>query len=166
MHRAALLFAVILAGHRVATYAFAGPADAKSGAVFIEAKPDQLAWGPAPAGLPAGAQAVVLEGDPAKTGYFALRLKAPAGYKIMPHTHPGVERVTVLEGTLYLGMGGTWDEAALKPYPAGSYFSIPKGHKHFGYFKDGGILQLASLGPWGIQYIHPSDDPRRKQATP
>jgi quercetin dioxygenase-like cupin family protein len=123
--------------------------------------PEAVSWGPAPAGLPAGAQAAKLEGDPAKAGYFAIRLKAPVGYKVMPHTHPGSERVTVIEGTLYLGHGATFDESALKAYPAGSYISMPAGHRHFAMFKDGGVIQIATIGPWGIKYVDPKDDPRQ-----
>ena len=91
-----------------------------------------------------------------------MRLKVPAGYKIMPHTHPAAERVTVLEGTFHLGMGERWDEGALKAYPAGSFVSMPQGHAHFAQFKEPGVIQLNSIGPWGITYIDPSDDPRKK----
>jgi quercetin dioxygenase-like cupin family protein len=48
----------------------------------------------------------VLAGDPtASTGDFRIRFKMPAGYKIAPHTHPHRENVTVLSGTLKVGMG-------------------------------------------------------------
>jgi quercetin dioxygenase-like cupin family protein len=48
----------------------------------------------------------VLAGDPtASTGDFRIRFKMPAGYKIAPHTHPQRENVTVLSGTLKVGMG-------------------------------------------------------------
>src|SRR3954470_18768411 len=122
---------------------------------MIELAPDALAWGEAPAGLPKGGQAALLEGDPGKPGYFAVRLKGPAGYKIMPHWHGGFERVTVLEGTFYLGMGDTYDESKLKAYPPGSYISMPKGMRHFALFKDGGVVQLATIGPWTITYVDP-----------
>src|SRR5687767_5456545 len=68
--------------------------------------PADLKWQDGPASLPKGAKFVVLEGDPAKAGPFVLRVKLPDGFKVMPHTHPKDERVTVLTGTLYLGEGG------------------------------------------------------------
>lgn len=156
MLRTALLSAVLVTG-----LVAAAPArkDAKK---FIEVTPAAMKWGPAPESLPKGAQAVLIEGDPGKPGFFALRLKVPAGYRIMPHTHPEAERVTVIEGTFHLGMGRRWDEKALKAYPAGSYVSIPTGHVHFAEFKEGGVIQLASLGPWRIDYVDPKDDPRRR----
>lgn len=153
------LFAIVVAVAALA--AGEAPQGRKAADAFFGLAPATLSWAQAPAGLPPGAQAVVLEGDPGKSGYFALRLKTPAGYKVMPHHHPGVERVTVIEGTFYLGMGEAWNDAALVAYPAGSYVSIPKGHRHFAHFKEPAVIQLASLGPWGITYVNPADDPRK-----
>ena len=131
---------------------------------MIELAPDAMTWGPAPAGLPADGQAALLEGDPGKAGYFAVRLKAPKGYKIMPHWHHGFERITVIEGTFSLGMGDKFDESGLKDYKPGSYISMPKGMRHFARFRNGGIVQLATIGPWGITYVNPDDDPRKQSA--
>lgn len=64
---------------------------------------DAIEWKAAPPSLPAGAQAAVLYGDPAKEGLFAMRLKLPKGYHIPPHTHPKPEVVTVISGTTRLG---------------------------------------------------------------
>jgi quercetin dioxygenase-like cupin family protein len=61
--------------------------------------PGDLKWMDAPPGLPPGAKMAVLEGDPNKKGPFTVRLQAPAGYKIPPHTHPTTEHVTVISGT-------------------------------------------------------------------
>src|SRR5262249_4428521 len=74
--------------------------------------PKDVKWGPVPPALPAGAQIAVLSGDPSKAEPFTIRLKAPDGYKIMPHWHPTDENVTVLEGTFAMGVGEKFDEAA------------------------------------------------------
>jgi hypothetical protein len=68
---------------------------------------DKVTWGPAPPALPAGAQISVLEGDPGKKGAITLRLQFPANYTVPPHWHSMTERVTVLSGTLQVGMGDT-----------------------------------------------------------
>jgi anti-sigma factor ChrR (cupin superfamily) len=34
-----------------------------------------------------------------------FRLKFPANYKVPPHWHPGIEHITVMSGTLNMGMG-------------------------------------------------------------
>ena len=59
-----------------------------------------------------GAKAAVLEGDPSKEGMFTVRIKMPAGYVIPPHTHPKIERVTVLSGELGLAWGPTSTRAS------------------------------------------------------
>ena len=74
-------------------------------------QPQEIEWGPAPAALPAGAQVAVLLGDPSKQGLFAMRLKVPKGYSIPPHSHPAQEVVTVVSGTINLGMGETADQS-------------------------------------------------------
>ena len=61
--------------------------------------PADLKWGDVPPGLPPGAKMAVLAGDPNKKGLFTVRLQAPAGYKIPPHTHPTAENLTVISGT-------------------------------------------------------------------
>src|SRR5690242_16277629 len=48
-------------------------------------KPGDIKWADAPPVLPAGAKIAVLAGDPFKPGYYSLRLKFPANYKIAPH---------------------------------------------------------------------------------
>jgi quercetin dioxygenase-like cupin family protein len=124
--------------------------------------PADLKWVDGPASLPKGAKMVALEGDPAKPGEFVMRVKLPDGFRIMPHTHPKDERVTVLSGTLYLGMGGTFDEKMAKALPAGSYGRTGAGMQHFGWAKGETVLQVHGTGPWAIEYVNPADDPRKK----
>src|SRR3954454_16265075 len=66
--------------------------------------PSDLKWGEVPPGLPPGGKMAVLNGDPTKPGPFTVRLSAPAGYTINPHTHPTDERVTVISGKTRMGM--------------------------------------------------------------
>ena len=125
--------------------------------------PDAIKWGPAPPGLPPGAEAAVLFGDPSKEGLFALRLKLPAGYAIPPHTHPADEVVTIISGTFKLGMGEAADESAATALPAGSFFALPPGTPHFAYIDEETVVQISTNGPWGLTYINPEDDPRKTQ---
>ncbi len=125
--------------------------------------PDRIKWKEGPPSLPKGAMAVVLEGDPAKEGPFVMRVKMPDGYRIPPHTHPKPERVTVISGTLYIGMGGTFDEKKGKAMPAGTFGRWPAGMKHFGWTKGETVVQLHGTGPWSIKYVNPTDDPRNKK---
>jgi hypothetical protein len=128
--------------------------------VFI---PDDIKWTDAPLSLPPGAKIAVLEGDPTKDAPFVMRAKMPDGYKIMPHTHPKDERVTVISGTLYVGVGEKFDEKMAKGMPAGSYGRMGAGVKHFGYTKGETVIQLHGTGPWTVDYVNLADDPRKKK---
>ena len=89
-----------------------------------------------------------------------MRLKMPDGYRIPAHSHSQPERVTVLSGTLYLGMGDGAKAGSATPLGAGSYSSMPPKMVHFGWMKGETILQLSSIGPWTVTYVNPGDDPR------
>src|SRR5689334_9778812 len=80
--------------------------------------PNRIEWKDGPPSLPPGAKVAVLEGDPAKPGPFVFRIKFPDGYRVPPHTHPKPERVTVLAGTLHLGLGDTFDPSQGRALPA------------------------------------------------
>jgi quercetin dioxygenase-like cupin family protein len=125
--------------------------------------PKDITWGNAPASLPPTAQAAVLEGDPAKEGPFTLRIRMPDGYRIPPHFHPAVEHVTVLQGTFILGMGEKVTPQTEKALNAGSFAYMPAGMRHFARTQGDTIIQLHGIGPWGITYVNPSDDPRSER---
>ena len=124
--------------------------------------PDQVKWQDSPA-LPAGAKVAVLEGDPTKEGYFAMRVRLPDGFRIPPHWHPCHERVTVLSGTFHLGTGEKFDKSAARALPPGSYTSMEPGMRHFAWAQGETVLQITTVGPWGITYVNPADDPRAKK---
>lgn len=126
-------------------------------------KPADLKWGEAPPGLPAGGKMAVLNGDPTQTGPFTVRLKAPAGYKVMPHTHPTDERVTVISGSFRIGMGEKFDEASMQAMGPGSYVVLPSGMAHFAKGVKETIVQIDSEGPFQINYVNPADDPKNAQ---
>jgi hypothetical protein len=122
--------------------------------------PDTLQWTDTPA-LP-GAKVAIIEGPITEAVPFTFRLKFPANYKIAPHWHPAVERVTVLSGTIHLGVGDTFDQTKAKALPAGSISIMePKMH-HFAWTSEETVVQLSGMGPWGITFVNPADDPRKK----
>ena len=136
---------------------FIGTAIAVDHAIFT---PKDIQWQEGPTSLPKGAKIAVLEGNPAAEGPFTIRLKFPANYRIPPHWHPVIEHITVLSGTFYVGMGDQFDKKNAVKLPAGSFaYMMPEMH-HFAYTKDPVVLQLHGMGPWGITYVNPKDDPR------
>ncbi|MFN7949804.1 MAG: cupin domain-containing protein [Blastocatellia bacterium] len=125
--------------------------------------PDQIKWGPGPAALPPGAQMAVLEGDPSKAGeLFTIRAKMPDGYKVPPHWHPTDENVTVLQGTLLMGLGEKFDQAAAREMTVGSFATMPKGVRHFAMAKGETLIQVHAIGPFEVNYVNPADDPRNQ----
>ena len=104
----------------------------------------------------------MLEGNPKEKGFFTLRLKVPAGYKIPPHFHPVRERVAVLSGKMLLGFGDTFDRSGMREMDAGSYVSLTPNSSHYVEALEETVLQLTSIGPWDLKYVNPKDDPRSK----
>jgi quercetin dioxygenase-like cupin family protein len=121
--------------------------------------PEHLNWGPAPAILPAGARLAVLDGDPSKAGPYTMRLSMPAGYRIPPHFHKVDEHVTVISGAFQVGMGEMFDEGKLTTLPPGTFGVIPPGMRHFARADQATVVQLHGVGPWGLTYVNPADQP-------
>src|SRR5207249_11693276 len=118
----------------------------------VALNPDDLKWGDVPPGLPPGAKMAVLAGDPTKKGPFTVRMQAPAGYKVPPHTHPTAENITVISGTFNIGMGDKFDEAAGKELGAGGFVVLPTGMKHYAWSTGDAIIQIHGKGPLAIKY--------------
>ena len=130
-----------------------------SGHIMVD--PDKLAWVPV-ASLPKGAMIAVIEGPLNEAVPFTFRIKFPANYRIPPHWHPAVERVTVLSGNFNMGSGETFDAAKSHSLNAGGMTIMPAKSPHFAWTGSETIVQLSGIGPWGITYINPADDPRSK----
>jgi hypothetical protein len=120
---------------------------------------DNMKWGPAPPDLPPGAQMAVLEGDPSKAAPYTIRAKFPDGYKVQPHWHPVAEKVTVLSGTLKVGMGAKWDDSNPTTLSSGGYAVMPARMKHFAWSVGDTVLQIHGTGPFKIIYVNASDKP-------
>ncbi|HEU4941508.1 MAG TPA: cupin domain-containing protein [Candidatus Eisenbacteria bacterium] len=158
MKRALLALALVLAVPMIAiAQDAAAPASMSTHVAFT---PSDLKWGPAPPGLPTAATAAVLQGNPGEAGQFTVRLKLPANTKVMPHFHPTDENVTVISGQFLIGMGDTFDQKSMKPMPQGSFTVLPATMHHYAMAKTACVVQVHGMGPFGITYVNPSDDPR------
>ena len=118
--------------------------------------PEQVRWFTPPY-YKDGRQRAQMYGDSSQGGVWIDRVKIPAGGRVLAHTHPHDELVTVIEGTWYLGEGERFDPAKLKGYPAGSFIVIPAGVPHFVVAKDGGVIvQVSGTGKFGTDYVDAS----------
>jgi len=131
---------------------------------MIVVQPDIIAWGPPPPGLPAGSKAAVLAGNPGAEGSYTIRAWMPDGYKVMPHWHAADENLTVISGTLHVGMGDTFDKDKATAVHAGGFSVMPAQMHHWVWAEGETVLQIHGNGPFSITYVNPADDPR--QAMP
>jgi quercetin dioxygenase-like cupin family protein len=128
--------------------------------VFKSALPETLAWEPFPAFPPAVRLAIVV-GHPSEPGPYVIRVKVPSGVKLMPHSHPEDRVYTVISGVFYIGLGDQFDAGAVTAYPPGSVIVLPGNTPHFHWAKSGEyVTQVTAIGPLGLDYLDPSDDPR------
>lgn len=127
--------------------------------------PDDVKWGDPPPVFEKGMSFSVISGDPNKAGLFVVRAKMPAGYKIQPHWHPTDEHVTVLSGTLALGMGEKFDRGTMKEIPAGGYALLPANMRHFALATSAVTIQVHGQGPFALTYVNPQDDPSKRTAA-
>jgi quercetin dioxygenase-like cupin family protein len=115
--------------------------------------PEQVRWFTPPY-YNDGRQRAQLFGDSSKGGSWVDRVKIPGGKRVLAHTHPQDELVTVIEGTWYLGTGERFDSAKLKGYPTGSFILIPAGVPHFVATKEGSVIvQLSGSEVFRTDYL-------------
>jgi anti-sigma factor ChrR (cupin superfamily) len=120
---------------------------------IVALTPEQVRWF-TPSYYKDGRQRAQLFGDSSQGGMWIDRAKIPAGARVLAHTHPQDELITVMEGTWYLGEGERFDAAKLKGYPPGSFIVIPAGLPHFVAAKDGPVmLQVSGTGKFGTDYL-------------
>jgi quercetin dioxygenase-like cupin family protein len=138
-------------------------------AVFRSVLPEDIVWKPFPA-FPASARLAVLVGHPTDPGPYVLRVKMSAGGKLMPHRHPEDRIYTVMSGVFYIGLGDQFDAEKMQAYPPGSVIVLPGNTSHFHWAKSGEyVTQVTAIGPLGLEYLEPGDDPREPhldRATP
>ena len=124
--------------------------------------PEAVKWTENPA-FPKGIQIATLVGDPTKAGETVVqRIKFPPNFIMPPHTHPFTEVVTVIAGNIGTNAGEKPEKKGdlLKP---GAMWVYPAKHAHYAWTGDGeAILQVQYIGPGGIDYVNPADDPRKK----
>ena len=112
----------------------------------------QVKWMPGTGPL-AGAQVANVLSKPSEPGPFVTRIRMPDGLILAPHFHPVLENVTVLQGTLMVGLGDKVDKSKMVALPAGSFVSVPPNVHHYAMAKGDTIIQLNDVGPWGMTAV-------------
>ena len=91
---------------------------------------------------------------------------SPSSTEISAHSHPIDEHVTVIQGTFFVGMGSSGKKETAVEMPTGSFILIPNLTQHYIFTKGVTIVQVHSVGPSALNYVNPSDDPRKPSPTP
>jgi quercetin dioxygenase-like cupin family protein len=129
-------------------------------AVFRSVLPDDIDWEPF-AAFPPSARLAIVVGNPTEAGPYVIRVKVPAGIKLMPHRHPEDRVYTVISGVFYIGVGEHFDAGNLEAYPPGAVIVLPGGTPHYHWAKSGEyVTQVTAIGPLGLEYVDPKEDPR------
>ena len=130
--------------------------------LFKSVLSEDIDWKPFPA-FPSSVRLAVVVGQPSEPGPYVVRVKVPTGVKLMPHKHPEDRVYTVMSGVFYIGLGARFDADGLKAYPPGSVLVLPGDTLHFHWAKSGEyITQVTGIGPLGLEYLNPTDDPRNQ----
>jgi quercetin dioxygenase-like cupin family protein len=121
---------------------------------------EDIEWKPF-AAFPPSVWLAVVVGQPSEAGPYVIRVRVPHGVKLMPHKHPEDRVYTVIAGVFYIGLGEEFDTDKLEAYPPGAVIILPGHTAHFHWAKSGGyITQVSAIGPLGLEYLNPTDDPR------
>jgi quercetin dioxygenase-like cupin family protein len=127
---------------------------------FLTIRPEELVWKRS-AAYPPTVRIAELVGDPTRPGPYAIRVRLPAGTRMPPHRHPEDRLYTVISGIFYIGRGEVFDESKLEAFAPGSLVVLPGGQAHFHWAKSGDyVTQVIAIGPLGLDYVDPRDDPR------
>jgi quercetin dioxygenase-like cupin family protein len=130
--------------------------------VFRCILPEDINWQSFSA-FPSSMRLAVVVGHPAEPGPYVIRVKVPGGVKVMPHTHPEDRIYTVISGVFYIGLGEEFDGDEVRAYPPGCVIILPGNTPHFHWAKSGEyVAQVTAIGPLGLEYLDPADDPRRQ----
>ena len=148
-----ILSAAIGAGTIVTALALATSLAQRSKKEIVGLTADEVRWSTPPY-YNDGRQRAQLFGDSSQGGAWIDRVKIPGGARVLAHTHPQDELVTVIEGTWYLGEGAKFDSTKLRGYTAGSFIVIPAGVPHFVAAKEGTVVvQLSGVEKFRTDYL-------------
>lgn len=153
-----VLTAGVLSAYQGAGKAQSAKPDVAAGAAHVTVTTRDLKWTP----LFLGLETAVVSGDPAKAGApFVMRVRATKAAAVPAHWHPMDENVTVLTGTIKIGMGEKYDEKAAPTLSVGTYTLVPKDMRHFAWHAAGSVIQIHGTGPFELYFVNPADDPRK-----
>ena len=64
-----------------------------------------------------------------------------------------------------MGFGERFGGSPTQTLVPGSLVVLPHGHAHYFTTDLEAVFQINGIGPFGIEFVNPDDDPRRKAAA-
>lgn len=125
-----------------------------SSAILMKAS--DIQFNPAP-GFPKGAEIALIRGDLSKAQPYTIRFRLPDGFVIPSHWHTTDEEVTVLSGTLNVGMGDTVEKSKSIALTAGGYQVVPAMAHHYVWATGETVIQLDGMGPRTTTFVNPEE---------
>jgi len=102
-----------------------------------------------------GIQTIVLSGDPAKAGPYAIELKIPAHTRIAAHSHRDNRLATVLSGEWHFGYGIKADDAHTSVLTPGAFYTEPANAPHFAFTGDQPtVVFITGTGPSDTHFMN------------
>jgi D-lyxose ketol-isomerase len=69
----------------------------------------------------------------------------------------------VLSGGFHVAVGEKFDEKKVMGLKPGDMMIMQPKTAHYAWAKTATVVQLHGMGPWGVTYVNPDDDPRKKK---
>ena len=108
----------------------------------VQVTPAQMKWEPYGISI----ERVVIAGDPRKPHCpGTILIKSAPHTKLPPHSLDQERIATVISGTVYVGLGDTWDDSKLVKMTPGSYWVMPAGVSSFKMNEEEAIYQLTVI---------------------
>jgi len=120
-----------------------------------------IKWGAA--NILRGEERANLQGDSSKAEIYTYRAKFRPNSKIPPHWNDKDTFITVISGSADLGLVDTVDMSKSTRLTAGAFVAIPAKTHFWISYPEETVIQFNAMGPFGVHFINPNDDPRNKK---
>jgi pimeloyl-ACP methyl ester carboxylesterase len=107
-----------------------------------------------------GIQTIVLSGDPAKAGPYAIELNVPAHTRIAAHSHRDNRFAMVVSGEWHFGYGSKADDTHSSVLTQGAFYTEPANAPHFAFTGDQpAAVFITGTGPSDTHFVNETDAP-------
>ena len=107
-----------------------------------------------------GIQTLLLAGDPAKAGPYAIELKIPAHTRIAAHSHRDNRLALVVSGEWHFGYGGKAEESHTSVLTTGAFYTEPANAPHFAFTgNQPAEVFITGTGPSDTHFVGENEPP-------